>query len=406
MYETFYRLRERPFSLLPDPEFLYYSPKHKTAMSLLEYGLMSQASFTVVTGEIGTGKTTLIRQLLRELQEDVTVGLITNTNRSFGELLQWVLLAFGLNFSGKDKVELYRIFNDFLIQQYAQNRRTILIIDEAQNMSVETLEELRTLSNINADKFQVLQIFLVGQAQLRETLARPELIQFAQRIGLDYHLEALTREETQAYVLHRVQVAGGSAGLFTPEACTAIHEHSGGIPRLINLLADTALVYGYAEQREEISAALIDEVAREKQQGGLFPTANSRVNNRHRAHLDVSRESPPVNRRRLRAIAVTGSPANGRNFRTILENCGVDVVSELHLGAKQTVPADLNGADVVFVDLDNNAEQELQELDEFLQDCPLPILFNESSQNGAESTASADKFRKRLSLKLASLLKL
>ena len=236
MYEHFYGLREKPFSLLPDPEFLYPSHKHRMAMTLLEYGLSNQTSFSVITGGIGTGKTTLIRHLLNQIGRDITVGLITNTHRSFGDLLQWVLMAFNLEYAGKDKIALYQIFIDFLIREYARNRRTILIVDEAQNMSPETLEELRMLSNINTGKDQVLQVFLVGQPGLRDTLRRPDLEQFAQRIAVDYHLEGLNAAETREYIRHRIIIAGGDPDLFEDAACEAIYRHSGGVPRLINLL--------------------------------------------------------------------------------------------------------------------------------------------------------------------------
>lgn len=272
MYEAFYGFREKPFSIIPDPSFLYFSPKHQMAFDLLEYGLMNQAGFNVITGEIGTGKTTLIRHLLGRLGQDTSVGLISNTHRSFGELLQWILFAFGLDYKGKEKVEMFHTFLDFMLQQYAQNKRTVLIVDEAQNMAPETLEELRMLSNVNADKDQVLQVILVGQAQLRDLLRRPDLEQFAQRIAVDYHLEPLEQEETRTYIRHRVNVAGSSADLFDDASCNAVYQHSQGVPRLINLLCDTALVYGFAEQKQSIDAELVHDVARDKMRGGIFPS--------------------------------------------------------------------------------------------------------------------------------------
>ena len=272
MYETFYKLREKPFTLLPDPGFLFLSNKHRMALTLLEYGLMNQAGFTVISGDIGTGKTTLIRHLLDHMDREHTVGLISNTHRSFGELLQWILLAFNLEYADLGKVEMYRRFVDFIIDEYAHNRRVVLIVDEAQNMAAETLEELRMLSNVNADKDQALQVILVGQRELRDTLRRPDLVQFAQRISVDYHLEPLSEEETAGYIRHRIEVAGGDTQLFEEGACRAVYRYSNGVPRLINLLCDTALVYGYAEQRELIDSALVTDVAREKQQGGIFPT--------------------------------------------------------------------------------------------------------------------------------------
>jgi len=272
VYETFYGFREKPFSIIPDPSFLYFSSKHSTALALLEYGLMNQAGFNVITGEIGTGKTTLIRYLLSQIDRDVTVGLISNTHRSFGELLQWILFAFKLEHRGKDKVEMFQDFLEFLLQEYSHNRRTVLIVDEAQNMTPDTLEELRMLSNVNTDKDQVLQLILVGQAELRETLRRPEMEQFAQRIAVDYHLASLEGEETRAYIRHRIKVAGGSDPLlFDDAACDVVFQYSHGVPRLINLLCDAALVYGFAEQRPRIEARIIEEVAQDKQKGGIFP---------------------------------------------------------------------------------------------------------------------------------------
>ena len=272
MYESFYHLGEKPFTLLPDPGFLFLSDKHRMALTLLEYGLMNQAGFTVISGEIGTGKTTLIRHLLNNMDREHTVGLISNTHRDFGELLQWILLAFNLDHVSMNKVEMYQRFVDFIIDEYAHNRRTVLIVDEAQNMAAETLEELRMLSNVNADKDQALQVVLVGQRELRDTLRRPDLVQFAQRISVDYHLKPLSADETVGYIHHRLEVAGGNPDLFDEAACRAVHRFSNGVPRLINLLCDTALVYGYAESKQQIDTALVTEVAREKQQGGIFPT--------------------------------------------------------------------------------------------------------------------------------------
>lgn len=272
MYESFYGFREKPFSILPDPGFLYFSSKHRMAFDLLEYGLVNQAGFNVITGEIGTGKTTLIRHLLDQMGTDVTVGLITNTHRAFGDLMQWVLFAFKLDYKGRDNVEWYEMFVDFLVRQYSEGRRTVLIVDEAQNMTPDTLEELRMLTNLNADKDHLLHVILVGQAGLRDTLRRPELEQFAQRIAVNYHLEPLDQTETRDYIAHRVNLARDSNGeVFSADACAAIYDHSNGVPRLINLICDTALVYGFAEQRERIDAGLIEDVVRDKLSGGIFP---------------------------------------------------------------------------------------------------------------------------------------
>jgi general secretion pathway protein A len=260
MYEHFFGFREKPFSLIPDPAFLYLGRQHSTAYSLLEYGVISQAMFTVITGEIGSGKTTLIRHLLNQLPERVTVGLISNTHRRFDNLLEWVLMSFGVDYKAKSAVSLYESFVDFLIAQYGNRRRTILVIDEAQNLDPVALEELRTLSNVNADKDQILAIILVGQPELKTLLNRPELQQFAQRVAGHYHLGPLSEDETESYIRHRLAHAGSNREVFTPDACRQIHYQSGGIPRLINLLCDTTLVYAYADDVEIVGADLVNAV--------------------------------------------------------------------------------------------------------------------------------------------------
>lgn len=271
MYLAFYGLREKPFSLLPDPEYLYLGRKHRAALTLLEYGLISQSGFVVISGGIGTGKTTLIcRQLADISRNRLTVGLIANTHPSFGELLEWVLMAFGLEYSGKGKTALFQTFRDFVLAEYAQRRRTVLIIDEAQNLSVDTLEEIRMLSNVNANKDHILQIILVGQEQLLEKLARPELEQFVQRIAVSYRLGPLEPEETNAYIRHRLRIAGcKNPKLFTDAACASVHGYTKGIPRLINLACDNALVYGFAEDRRLIDADLIRDVVKDREASGL-----------------------------------------------------------------------------------------------------------------------------------------
>ena len=278
MYKSFYGFKEKPFSLLPDPAFLFYSVKHRRALAMLRYGLMNQAGFTVITGEIGSGKTTLIRQLLNEIESDqgATVGIVSNTHRTFGELLEWVLLAFKLEYRGKKKVELYQTLAEFIAREYSQNRRTVLIIDEAQNLDAEALEELRMLSNINANKDQLLQLILVGQPSLREILRLPELHQFAQRIAVAFNLKTLSLEETWQYIRHRLEVAGGDPNLFDTKACAAVYYYTQGTPRLVNVLCDTALVYGYGEQKQRIDVDIICEVVREKVKEGILPVIDNR----------------------------------------------------------------------------------------------------------------------------------
>ncbi len=274
MYEAFYGFKEKPFSMLPDPGFLFLSKKHQAALVLLEYGVLNHVGFCVVSGEAGAGKTTVLRALLKRVGNDVKVGLITNTHQSFGGLLDWVLSAFDLHQPNLTHVEMHQIFMDYLIEEYANNRSVLLIVDEAQNMNPDSLEELRMLSNVNSGKDQLMQVVLAGQPALRDTLRKPELMQFAQRIAVDYHLEPLSHEETCGYIQHRLVTAGAVKDVFTPAACARIFSYSGGTPRLINLLCETVLVYGFADQRELIDVDLVDEMVLERMKDSVVPIAN------------------------------------------------------------------------------------------------------------------------------------
>ncbi|MES9962311.1 MAG: AAA family ATPase [Candidatus Sedimenticola sp. 20ELBAFRAG] len=270
MYETFYGFKEKPFSLLPDPGFLYFGKKHTIAFSMLEYAMMNHAGFTVLTGEVGSGKTTLLRHLLNKLDPRLTVGLVSNTHQDMGELLQWLLMAFDQPYKGMGKVELYEAFYDFLLGEYSNKRDVVLIIDEAQNLSADTLEELRLVSNINMGKHMVLQVVLVGQPELRDKLKSPQLLQFSQRILVDYHLQPLSERETLEYINHRMKVVGRSTQVFTPEAMAMVFHASGGVPRIINILCETALVYGYAEKQLIIDHALMRDVIQDKHDSGML----------------------------------------------------------------------------------------------------------------------------------------
>jgi general secretion pathway protein A len=270
MYEAFYGLREKPFSILPDPDLIYWGRMHTMAFTMLEFGVMNNAGFTAITGEIGSGKTTLVRYLLKRLSPNITTGLISNSPQGRHELLQWIMMSLGQPFEG-DYPHLFKKFQDLLNSQYAARRRTILIIDEAQNLEAEALEHLRMLSNINADKHQILQLVLVGQPQLRDLLVRPELHQFAQRISSDFHLRPLNEQEVEEYISFRLQAVGAQAPLFTRDACMVIARASRGVPRMINVLCDTALIYGFSGQTRTITKALVRDVVRDKSEYSLYP---------------------------------------------------------------------------------------------------------------------------------------
>jgi general secretion pathway protein A len=272
IYESFYGLKKKPFSLNPDPAFIFLAAPHRKALTMLEYSLANDAPFCLISGEVGSGKTTLIRHLLNNLEQTITVGLITNTSPHFGRLLQWICMSFGLEYKDKDKdeVALYEVFTRFLIDEYAKGHRVVLIVDEAQNLGRVDLEELRVLSNINADKHLLLQTILVGQPELRALIRTPKLLQLAQRISADYHVGALSADEARSYIRHRLRVAGGRINLFRHAAMTLAYETSHGIPRLINQYCEQALVYGYAEGRERIDGELMAQVIEDRRSRGLI----------------------------------------------------------------------------------------------------------------------------------------
>lgn len=264
LYNEHFGFRERPFSLSPDPDFLYWSPAHRQAFAVLEYGLVTRAPLTVVTGEVGTGKTTLVQALLRQIGGDVTLGLISNAQGNRGDLLRWVLNALDVPFDKwDDYVALFQHFQDFVLGEYAAGRHVVLIVDEAQNLGSETLEELRMLTNVNSGKDELLQIILVGQPELRDLIRQPALRQFAQRVTATYHLHPMDLETTVAYVRHRLIHVGGTGEEFSSEAISHIHDESDGIPRMVNKLCDLALVYAASSGQDHVDAATIGELIRD-----------------------------------------------------------------------------------------------------------------------------------------------
>lgn len=271
MYEQHFGLNDKPFNLIPDPDYLYLSPKHQMGLSLLEYGLMEAiAGLTVIAGEVGAGKTTLIRKLMRRINySELTVGVINNTGTIQDELMGWVASAFSLPYENKDNVTIFREFQNFLIDEYSAGKRTVLIVDEAQNLGPGALEDLRMLTNINADKDQLLQIVLVGQPQLLDLLSRPELAQIAQRVSVEFHLEPLSAEELEKYIHHRLEVAGGAPEIFQPAAIEAIYYFTGGVPRLVNTLCDYALVHAYAAGKEVVDFEAALKIKQGRKIGGI-----------------------------------------------------------------------------------------------------------------------------------------
>jgi len=262
MYTSFFGLTCNPFQLTPDPEFLFLSREHKKALIFLNYGISSNTGFILITGEVGTGKTTLLRKILKGLPKDIKVARVNNTLVTSEQLISMINDDFGIETKGKDKTRMLRDLSDFIINQYAQGFRTALIIDEAQNLSSELLEEIRLLSNLETDKEKLLQIILLGQPELKVTLAAPALRQLRQRISISCHINPFDRTESEEYVLHRLEIAGNREAVsFLDGALDALHAATRGIPRLINIFCDFLLLGAFTEGSKEISADLVREVA-------------------------------------------------------------------------------------------------------------------------------------------------
>ena len=266
MYLELFKLQELPFRLSPDPSFLYLSKHHARAKAYMESTIWFTDGFVVITGEIGSGKTTLIETFLRELEKDVVVAQVNQTQLSPIEFLQAVLVQFGFSPFKMKKAEVLSTLNTFLIEQYANNRKVLLIIDEAQNLSDRVLEEVRLLSGVETTKEKVLRIILAGQPELNEKLNSPELIQLTQRIRLRFHLTPLSKADTRAYVQHRLEVAGSQGRQIFHESCfSTIFRYTGGTPRLINTLCDTAMMAAFARDRDSVSSEDVDTAIRELQ---------------------------------------------------------------------------------------------------------------------------------------------
>lgn len=300
MYSKFFGLKDKPFSLIPDAELIYFSPGHKAAFSMLEFGLLEQVGITVITGEVGAGKTTLIRHLLSRMDyNQLTVGLVGTAHSSYGTLLKWIINAFRLPIESDDQNALLQALQQFLVDQYAGGKRTVVIVDEAQNMSSEDLESLRLLTNINADKNQLLQIILVGQPELLEKFYEPGMSQLAQRVSAEYNLTPLDLSQTLSYVRYRIEAVEGERNLFDLPSLLGVYYFSGGIPRIINTLCDGALVFSYGQNEKTVNLPIIMHVVRSKQIGGI-----------HRAGIDSpEREAVRDNIKKM----------NGVDLRTLVK---------------------------------------------------------------------------------------
>ena len=302
MYKEFYGFKENPFQIVPNPEYLYLSPKHKNALTCLEYALTDNIGYVMLTGEIGSGKTTLVRYLLNQIESDVEVAVIFNTNLTSEQLLSHILQKFDLEPVEGDKLSNLKTLEHFLYQKYEERKKVLLIIDEAQNLTNEILEEIRMLSNIQSDEWMLLQIVFVGQPELISRMKNPALTQFSQRIAVNHHLQALTMEETVKYINFRLEKAGGDSDLFTSHAMDKIYQASGGIPRTINLLCDAALIYGFADEISRIDVPTVEKVIAELGIMGLYdakvcevnpalPAAELKDNNGYSERIQILEES-------------------------------------------------------------------------------------------------------------------
>ncbi|MGB5102984.1 MAG: AAA family ATPase [Steroidobacteraceae bacterium] len=295
MYLEHFQLKELPFRLSPDPAFLYLSQIHSRAKAYMESTIWFTDGFVVITGEIGSGKTTLIETFLKELEHDVVIAQINQTQVSPIEFLQTVLAQFGFSPFRMRKAELLATLNTFLIEQYANGRKVLLIVDEAQNLTHKVLEEVRLLSGVETTKDKVLRIILAGQPELNDKLNSPELAQLRQRVRLRFHLTALSEPDTTEYVRHRLRVAGaGKREIFEPETHPVIFKYTGGIPRLINTLCDTAMLAAFGEDRQSVSTEDMESAVAELQ--WVEYAARTFTNLPGRSEDTASQEQPPVGR--------------------------------------------------------------------------------------------------------------
>ncbi len=266
MYKDFYKLKELPFNTTSDPDFFFPSSRHQEAFSHLDYGIRSRRGIVVITGEIGTGKTTLCRTLLNRLDKSVKTALILNPNFSDLQLLQMIINDLGISYVKKTKLDLVGAISLFLIEESAKGNNVAVIIDECQSLNIRQLEQIRLLSNLETEKEKLLQIILVGQPELGEKLKMPSLRQLTQRVSVHYHILPLQKEEVEKYINHRLKIAGADPHLhFTPQAIEAIYDISKGTPRVINIICDRALLAGFTRGTLTIDHSLVQESAKETQ---------------------------------------------------------------------------------------------------------------------------------------------
>lgn len=296
MYLDHFKLKEHPFQITPDSDFLYMSAAHSRAKAYMDYSIRNRDGFVIITGEVGAGKTTLIRKLLSEFDDNVMVAKIFQTQLDETQFLQAVLVEFGLNPFNAGKVELMDMLSSFLVESFLKRKQLVLIVDEAQNLNRRVLEEIRMLSGLETEKQKILHVILVGQPELNETLDAPGLEQLTQRVRLRFHIAALTEAEAADYIYHRLRVAGAvdPEAIFARDAIPIIYEYTGGIPRLTNTLCDTALTCAFADDSGRVDEAVVKSAVLELQWKPF--SARSRQNPRMAALQPATDMSPPAAR--------------------------------------------------------------------------------------------------------------
>lgn len=353
MYNDHYGFRTEPFHITPDIDLLFMSPKFKQALSCMEFGLMRDMGLMLITGEIGIGKTTLIRFFLEHVEEEVRTASIFNTNATPEQLLDLILQEFGVEApQASNKAMAVRALQEFLQEMRAKDQRPLLIIDDAQNLSFESLEEVRLMSNLQDGNRALMQILLVGQPELKAKISSPAMLSFAQRVGVNYHLGPFTYAETVEYITHRLQSVGGSPKLFTIEAMELIYEAAIGIPRAINLLCDHSLVYGYVDELQNIDEQIVQQVIDEV--GSLFtwfgPQTASRLESNDGMPNNSRGAGDPSHSADAELVSVEGGWRRLETRLASLERLVGAYTKELHDLIKSQLVTDRHRADKLLIE--------------------------------------------------------
>ena len=394
-YLSHFKLQEQPFRLTPDPEFLYWSKQHARAKAYMESTIWLADGFVVITGEIGSGKTTLLQSFLSELDEDVVYAVVSQTQLTPTQFLQAVLTEFGFKPFNKRKVELLDMLNMFLIEQYSSGKKVVLVVDEAQNLSRKVLEEIRLMSGIETHKEKVLRIILAGQPELRDTLDSPSLKQLVQRVRLRFHLGPLGAKEMREYIEHRLDVGGAEDRFLFEDPCfEVIHKFTGGVPRLINTLCDTALLCAFADEKPKVTLddvmAAIDELNWEEHESntGIFNKLQQiqhQHNESHVTRIEVRADGEVVSDHTFPAgrIIIGRSPDNeiyikskfvSRHHAQLISDDDGAFIEDLNstngvfLGEKQIKKYRLRDGDVISLGVHELVYHDLRREDAALED--------------------------------------